>query len=313
MGRWSPDARSIRRRLLAWFARERRDLPWRHDREPWRVLVSEVMLQQTQAARVAERFGAFMDRFPTPRAMADATPAAALAAWSGLGYNRRAVALQRTAREVATDGWPVDVAGLEGLPGIGPYTARAVAAIAFGQPVGAVDTNVRRWLVRRYGLADEVPRAELQRLADALAAADGPATTDLEAASWMHASMEFGAQICSARRPRCDACPIAAGCPSRNTDRHVPVTRQAAFAGSPRAARGALIRSLAAAAGHRLALDELPDDQRAVVAALAEEGLLHEAAGSIHLGGAPEGAAATEIAATAEIAATEAAPSTIRA
>ena len=160
----------IRSSLLAWYAADHRDFPWRRTTDPYVVLVSEVMLQQTQASRVAERFPAFMDRFPTARALAVASEAEVLAAWSGLGYNRRALALRRAAAVVSTRGWPREVVALERLPGIGPYTARAVASLAFGEPVGVVDTNVRRWLVRRLGLSRHAPARDLQTTADALAA-----------------------------------------------------------------------------------------------------------------------------------------------
>ena len=137
--------------MLAWYLSEHRELPFRRSRDRWPVLVAEVMLQQTQASRIAERFDAFMDRYPSPQAMAAVPPAVVLADWSGLGYNRRALHLHAAATRIATDGWPTTVAGLEALPGIGAYSARAIASIALGQPVGAVDTNVRRWLVRRLG------------------------------------------------------------------------------------------------------------------------------------------------------------------
>ena len=284
----APSSAAIRRHVLAWFARERRDLPWRHTHDPWAVLVSEVMLQQTQASRIAERFPAFMVRFPTPRSMADASEADVLAAWSGLGYNRRALNLRRTARAVAADGWPQNVDGLQQLPGIGPYTARAVAALAFGQPVGAVDTNVRRWLIRRFDLADDATPARLQELADDLATARGRRIGAPEAASWMHASMEFGATVCAARRPHCEACPIARGCPSRLAARPVPVQRQPAFAGSARAARGALLRALVSAPGHALRLDSLPDiapDPESILDGLERDGLAHRSGALARLGG----------------------------
>ena len=195
-------ARSVRRRILAWYAGAARDVPWRRTTDPWAVLVSEVMLQQTQASRVADRFPGFLDRFPTPQAMAAAPTAEVLAAWSGLGYNRRALALHRAGTKLAAEGWPATTDGLEALPGVGRYTARAVAALAFGRPVGAVDTNVRRWLVRRFGIPAAAPPAQLQAAADALAGADAQVTA-AEAAAWMHASMEFGAMVCTARRPAC--------------------------------------------------------------------------------------------------------------
>ncbi|MGH2401581.1 MAG: A/G-specific adenine glycosylase, partial [Candidatus Limnocylindria bacterium] len=160
--------RRVRRRLLDWYATDHRDFPWRGTGDPYQVLVSEVMLQQTQASRVAERFPRFVERFSTVEALASAPPAAVLAEWSGLGYNRRALALRRAAASVAAHGWPRGVAGLRQLPGIGPYTARAVASLAFALPVGVVDTNVRRWILRRFGGPDEQRR--LQAVSDALAA-----------------------------------------------------------------------------------------------------------------------------------------------
>ncbi|MCA1587469.1 MAG: A/G-specific adenine glycosylase [Chloroflexi bacterium] len=126
-----PDRRTahrLRRAILGWYAAERHDFPWRGTRDPYAVLVSEVMLQQTRASRVAPRFTRFMGRFPTAADLAAATPADVIAEWSGLGYNRRALALQQAAAEVVAHGWPRDVAGLQGLPGIGQYTARAVPA-----------------------------------------------------------------------------------------------------------------------------------------------------------------------------------------
>ena len=289
---------AIRRHILAWFARERRELPWRHTTQPWAVLVSEVMLQQTQASRIAQRFPPFMARFPTPRSLANASDAELLAAWSGLGYNRRALNLRRAAQSVMRDGWPRDVDGLRRLPGIGAYTARAVAALAFGEPVGAVDTNVRRWLTRRFGLPDAAPAADLQDLADALATAGRRRIPPAEAASWMHASMEFGATICAARRPRCEACPIARGCPSRLAIRLVPVARQPTFAGSARAMRGAVVRALVAAPRHSLPVARLRAialDADAVLDGLQRDGLAHRRGGRAWLGSAASAGSATTI------------------
>ena len=286
------ELRTIRGDILRWYAAAHRDFPWRGLRDPYAVLVSEVMLQQTQASRVAERFPRFMDRFPTARALADAPQADLLAAWSGLGYNRRALALQRAAITVADHGWPRDVAELQRLPGIGPYTARAVASLAFGEPVGVVDTNVRRWLLRRFDVADR-PR-DLQALVDALATLGRDQGRD-EVAAWTHATMELGAGVCSARAPRCADCPIARGCPSRDAPPPVRVPRQAAFHGSTRAHRGALLRALANAEDHRLddtiARDVVdPHTYDAVVAALERDGLLHRDADGLRLGGRPAGA-----------------------
>ena len=282
----------VRASLLTWYAAAHRDFPWRHTSDPYAVLVSEVMLQQTQASRVAERFPLFMSRFPTAAALASATEADVLSAWSGLGYNRRALAVRRAAGEVAAHGWPQEVAALQRLPGIGPYTARAVASLAFGEPVGVVDTNVRRWLVRRFGVAANGPRRELQDLADALAQAGDRA----DAAPWTHATMEFGAAICRPRAPRCSDCPIADGCPSRGLDRQVPVPRQAAFAGSDRAHRGAVLRALTAAGDGSItvaAARRLVPRQAygRVIAGLERDGLLHRSGARLGLGGRPECAA----------------------
>jgi A/G-specific adenine glycosylase len=284
----------VRRAVLDWYAREHRAFPWRRTSDPWAVLVSEVMLQQTQAARVAQRFPAFLARFPTPAAMASAEDRDVLAAWSGLGYNRRALSLRRAAKAIQASGWPPDVAGLQRLPGIGPYTARAVAALAFGQPVGAVDTNVRRWLVRRFGLDPLTASPLLQGLADELAAdAHSPA----EAADWMHASMEFGARVCSARAPSCVACPIADGCPSRDRAVHVPVARQAPFPGSARAARGAILRALSAAPGHALPVGRLRrlgvKAAADVLMALERDGMVYRQGGMVRLGPKSDAAGGT--------------------
>ncbi len=279
----------VRSALLAWYARDHRDFPWRRTTDPYAVLVSEVMLQQTQASRIAERFPIFMERFPTAQALADAGEAEVLAAWSGLGYNRRALALRRTAAVVARDGWPRDITALERLPGIGPYTARALASLAFGEPVGVVDTNVRRWLVRRFGLAASAGLGQLQPLADALAAA-GDAR---DAGPWTHATMEFGAGICTPRNPDCEACPISEGCPSRGLRTMVPAPRQAAFAGSDRAHRGAVIRALTKDRRHTLPMRTvrgmLPDAAiERVIGGLERDGLAHRAGGRLVLGGRPE-------------------------
>ena len=281
----------VRSQLLSWYRAEHRDFPWRHTNDPYAVLVSEVMLQQTQASRAADRFPRFMGRFPTAATLAAAPVADVLAEWIGLGYNRRALALQRAAQAVVDRGWPVDASALEQLPGVGSYTARAVASLAFGQRVGVVDTNVRRWLVRRFG-ADPNDGAHLQRLADALAGAGG--ATAEETSAWTHATMEFGARICAAPSARCEECPIAHGCPSRGIAGRVPVTRQAAYAGSSRARRGALLRMLAATEGNglpaeatrlRLGLDR--PTFRALLAGLERDGLLHRSRARLRLGGAP--------------------------
>ena len=186
--------------LLAWYLRERRDLPWRRTRDPYRILVSEVMLQQTQVARVVPRYERFLDRFPDVAALAASEPRAVIAEWSGLGYNRRALALRGAAIAVDRDGWPRTAMALRALPGVGPYTAAAVATFAFGERVAAVDTNIRRVIERVDGRRR--PEPALARRAGRLVPADDPA-------SWNQAVMELGATVCTARRPDCGRCPVA--------------------------------------------------------------------------------------------------------
>ena len=188
--------------LLEWYEEVRRPLPWRFTRDPWAILVSEVMLQQTQAARVVPHYERFLARFPAPRALADATAGEAIAAWSGLGYNRRALALREAARVAADDGWPPP-SRLESLPGVGPYTAAALGSFAWDAPMAAVDTNVRRVIERRDGVR-RGPRALARRAAELLPAG--------RAAAWNQAMMELGATICRPRRPDCGACPLRRGC-----------------------------------------------------------------------------------------------------
>jgi len=199
----------LRDAILAWYDARGRSLPFRGTTDPYAVLVSEVMAQQTQISRVAQAWNAFMATFPTIRDLAAASPADVLRAWRGLGYNRRALNLWRAARVVVDKQGgqvPSDVAALERLPGIGPYTARAVAAIAFGAPVGAVDTNVRRVLGRTIGGAiDAFQASELQWVADAAVPADRPA-------DWTHALMDVGATFCRTARPLCAECPARTRC-----------------------------------------------------------------------------------------------------
>jgi A/G-specific adenine glycosylase len=196
--------------VLAWFDERGRALAFRGTRDPYAIVVSEVMAQQTQISRVVDAWGRFLDRFPTVTDLADATPAEVLRAWQGMGYDRRALNLRRAARAIIEEHGgrvPSDIADLERLPGIGPYTARAVASIAFGARVGAVDTNVRRVLGRTVaGLGAGTLRAgELQVIADASVDPDRPG-------DWTHAVMDVGATLCRPRAPRCEACPLRAWC-----------------------------------------------------------------------------------------------------
>jgi A/G-specific adenine glycosylase len=194
---------TVSARLLAHYRRTARDLPWRRTHDPYAVLVSEVMLQQTQAARVTPAFDRFVRRFPTLEALAAAPLGAVLREWSGLGYNRRARDLHRIAR-MATGGLPETVAELDALPGIGAYTAGAIASFAFGQRVAFADTNIKRVLGRVF-----LGRPGTNNEAIALDARAMPRrSSDL----WHHALMDLGATLCKSRAPLCDACPLNAAC-----------------------------------------------------------------------------------------------------
>jgi A/G-specific adenine glycosylase len=234
-----------RTRVLGWFAEEGRDLPWRATRDPYRVLVAEVLAQQTQAARAAAAWPRFLERFPDVPALAAAAPAEVLRAWQGLGYNRRALALRRTAQAVVErGGWPGTVEELTGLPGVGPYTARALACFALEQPVAPVDTNVARVLARSLTGADpaQLTPAARQRLADRAMAPDDPW-------AWSSALMDVGALHCRPR-PRCHGCPLEPSCRWRALGPAAPPPRprsQAPFASSDRRWRGAVVRALAGA------------------------------------------------------------------
>jgi A/G-specific adenine glycosylase len=220
--------------LLAWFGENGRDLPWRRTRDPYAILVSEVMLQQTQVDRVIPRWTAWLERWPTPEALAAASPADVIREWQGLGYNRRALALHGAARAVAADGWPDD---LTTLPGIGPYTAAAVRNFAFGEDVLPIDTNVAR-VQERTGHSFEPGCAQ--------------------------ALMDLGATVCLGRVPRCAVCPLAERCPSRG-QRYEPLRKQSRFEGSFRQRRANALRAI---------LDDRDPQDDEAVAALARDGLV---------------------------------------
>jgi A/G-specific adenine glycosylase len=232
--------------LLTWFEANGRDLPWRWTRDPYAVLVSEVMLQQTQVERVLPRYLAWLERWPTVDALAAATPGDVILEWQGLGYNRRAVSLHRAARQIAEHGWPED---LTALPGVGRYTADAVAAFALGEPVVPEDTNVRR-VQERTG----------HRF--------GPACGQ--------ALMDLGATVCLARIPRCGVCPLAEACPSRGR-RYEPLRKQGPFEGSFRQRRARVLKAVAAAPQ---AAGELDAD---AVRSLERDGLVAVVGGSVRL------------------------------
>ena len=223
--------------LLAWFRAVERDLPWRHTHDPYAILVSEVMAQQTQVDRVIPRWHAWLERWPTAAALAAASPADVIREWQGLGYNRRALNLHRAAQHVTAHGWPDD---LTELPGVGRYTADAVACFALGRDVLPVDVNVRRVSER---------------------------TGHTFTATAAQALMDLGATVCLARIPRCGACPLAEECPSRGR-RYEPLRKQGPFEGSFRQRRAATLRLVAAAAREVAELD--PE----AVASLARDGLV---------------------------------------
>jgi A/G-specific adenine glycosylase len=201
--------------LLEWHAQHAADLPWRRRRDPYAVLVSEVMLQQTQVPRVVPRFERWLERWPTVEALAAAGTDEVILEWQGLGYNRRAVSLHRAARVIAEQGWPED---LTELPGVGAYTAAAIRRFAYGEPVLPLETNVLRVIERTGG-------------------SFSPAAAE--------ALMDLGRDICLARVPRCGVCPLASACPSRGR-RYQPLRKQPRFEGSFRQRRAETLRLVAA-------------------------------------------------------------------
>jgi A/G-specific adenine glycosylase len=199
----------FRRRLLGWYDRNKRDLPWRHNRDPYRVWLSEIMLQQTRVAAVIDHYRRFLDRFPTIEKLAAASEASVLAVWGGLGYYRRARMLHLAAKEIVDEHRgesPTSAESLRELPGIGRYTAAAISSIAFDEPIAAVDGNVER-ILRRITGADLV-LAQVWELADILLSRKHPG-------DFNQAMMELGALVCLPRNPKCMACPIFDFCRTR--------------------------------------------------------------------------------------------------
>ncbi len=231
---------------MAWFASNGRELPWRETADPYAILVSEVMAQQTQVERVVPRWHRWLERWPAIDALAAASPADVIREWQGLGYNRRALSLHRAAKHVAAHGWPDD---LTELPGVGRYTADAVACFALGRDVLPVDVNVRR-VQERTGHSFTAAAAQ--------------------------ALMDLGATVCLARIPRCGECPLAPGCPSRG-QRFEPLRKQGPFEGSFRQRRASTLRLVADA---ETPLAELDED---AVASLAKDGLVRVEAGRVSL------------------------------
>jgi A/G-specific adenine glycosylase len=270
---------SLRQAIMEWGERSRRDLPWRHTRDPWAILVSEVMLAQTQVGRVIPRWQEFMARWPTASACAAAPVADVIGAWSGLGYNRRAVLLHRAAVAIATRHQgvvPADRAALLALPGVGAYTARAVLVFAFGQPEGVVETNTARVLARAVA-GGTLTGSAAQHLADSMVPPN-------QSWAWNQTMLDLGATICTSRRPGCGTCPL--GPRPNHPDRPNHAQRrplcawlrrggpdpaagsagtsrpQSTFAGSDRQGRGRLLAHLADPAGD----GRLRPDALAVVA-----------------------------------------------
>ena len=229
--------------LIAWFNETARPLPWRRTSDPYAILVSEVMAQQTQIDRVVPRWERWLERWPTLDALAAAEPGDVIREWQGLGYNRRALNLHRAAQQVAAHGWPDD---LTELPGVGRYTADALARFAFGRDVLPVDVNVRR-VTERTGYAFSPEAAQ--------------------------ALMDLGATVCLARIPRCGVCPLADACPSRGR-RYEPLRKQGPFEGSFRQRRSSALRAVVAG--------EQPTDAEAVDA-LARDGLVEVREGLVSL------------------------------
>ncbi|MEA2642398.1 MAG: A/G-specific adenine glycosylase [Chloroflexota bacterium] len=237
--------RALQTALLAWYDVHRRDLPWRHELTPYRVLISEIMLQQTQVDRVIPYFERFTERFPDFATLAVAPRADVIRLWAGLGYNRRAVQLHelaRTVMETHAGELPADRAALLALPGIGPYTAGAILSIAFGQDEPALDTNVRR-VIGRVAFAAPLGPAALSAAASRLVPVG-------HAADWNQALMDLGSAICLSRRPRCLICPLQAHCRSAGAT-FEPVRREGRppaepFTQSNRYFRGQLLGELRA-------------------------------------------------------------------
>jgi A/G-specific adenine glycosylase len=249
---------AAQRSVLAWFAESARTFPWRGTRDPYRILVAEVMLQQTQTGRVVPMYESFLRRFPTISDLARAQAGEVIRAWKGLGYNRRAVGLHATAQTVRREHGgviPRDVNALRSMRGIGPYTAAAVACFAFDQQVAVIDVNVRRVLARAaHGTdADGVTRARI----DATASAWLPPGRAYE---WNQALMDVGATICRSSAPVCGRCPLRRGCaylasgmqPSRD-----PTRTKERFEGSRRQARGAIVERLRGAGKRGITVAEL--------------------------------------------------------
>ncbi|MFP5331634.1 MAG: A/G-specific adenine glycosylase [Acidimicrobiia bacterium] len=263
--------RGRNRSLLAWYDASRRNLPWRETRDRWAVLVSEVMLQQTQVSRVVPVFERFMASYPSPDDFAEASPEDVIAVWGGLGYLRRARNLRAAARRISQTGWPDD---LTQLPGVGPYTAAAVAAFADGRRVAAVDVNLRRVLSRWEGRP--------LTLSESMVVGDGQVDPD-RPGDWNQAMMDLGASICRPRNPQCEICPVDTWCSDPGIRQEAG--RQTPYEGSVRQARAAVLKKLAHGpiARGRVGVDLAPETVQAAIAALESEGAILDDRGTLRL------------------------------
>lgn len=250
----------LRQNLLSWYAASRRDLPWR--RFPWRsdpyaIWVSEIMLQQTRVAAVIDRFQSFLARFPSVEALSRATEPEVLAMWSGLGYYRRARMMHSTARQLAARGFsslPTTCAELRTLPGIGAYTAAAIASIAHGEPVAVVDGNVERVLCRLMRWSAESDAASVRRKIERLA---GQLLSPQHPGDFNQAMMELGATVCLPRNPRCGECPLHSQCLTRGEHK----TRPRPPMESREIAHALAVRTLPMGQGREVLLEQRPASQ----------------------------------------------------
>jgi A/G-specific adenine glycosylase len=278
-------------KVLRWYARHgRASLPWRVRRDPYRTVVSEFMLAQTQVDRVVPKFEAFVECFPHFRALAQASTASVLRAWKGLGYNSRAVRLHRLARAVVERHGgvlPSESEALRSLPGVGPYTAAAIRAFAFGLDDAPVDTNVRRVVHRLFLGVEHPPRANARELGTRARALVPPGRGH----DWSSALMDLGATICTARSPECGRCPLRDDCAAAPIHpaqlERAPRTGAVPFKRTTRYARGRIVdrlrdlppgRRISLLDLHRAVAPAMPergvDDVRAIVAALERDGLV---------------------------------------
>jgi A/G-specific adenine glycosylase len=270
--------------VLTWYAENARDLPWRRpDASPWAVLVSELMLQQTPVVRVLPAYEVWLTRWPTPAALAAEPPGEAVRAWGRLGYPRRALNLHASARAIVEghEGVvPADYDELRALPGVGAYTAAAVASFAYRRRHAVLDTNVRRVLARAVSGVEYPPKSQTTaevRLAESLLPPDPPT-----AARWSVAIMELGALVCTARAPRCADCPLSGDCTWRLTGKPPydgPPRKGQTYAGTDRQCRGRLLAVLRHSSGpvERSALEEVWEDtlqRERALATLIEDGLV---------------------------------------